>query len=88
MIFCLGKDTQEKAHAHTLKTAITRDFKEDFEGHTIISQLTKLPVSSSTEKQVKTGSKKQTKKPQSGLLGVQIHRLEYPRGFPLGLSWR
>lgn len=27
-------------------------------------------------------------KKKLGLLGVQIHRLEYPRGFPLGLSWR
>lgn len=23
-----------------------------------------------------------------GLLGAQTHRLEFPRGFPLGLSWR
>lgn len=25
---------------------------------------------------------------RGGLLGVRIHRLEYPRVFPLGLSWR
>ena len=40
------------------------------------------------EKKPKPKPNQNKTKKQFGLLGVQIHRLEYPRGFPLGLSWR
>lgn len=55
------------------------------QGHIVVEPLTKPLYQLHVEKGEGRGEKGGG---EFGLLGARIHRLGYPRGFPLGLSWR
>ena len=82
--FLFKKNTQEGAHPHTLKTVLTHDYKICLSIYLRTHYCTAIDKTTDQLLHVETSEEGG----KFGLLGVRIHRLEYPRGFPLGLSWR